>query len=679
MRTAVTVLNGKMYDVELNRTGGAVVVLNGVVQAEGVPYLNGVGGGAVVVLNGQTLPVINRVGGAVVVLNGVDHGVVNRSGGAVVVLNGQELPLVNSVSQSTLNNLSTSATLNAIANARVIDAQPNKFIDVAANAFVQFNANSTESTLFNSLASVNARAVVDANRIANGETVLINTRTTAVTVLNGSSAYVNANTLSSTTQKTPVIVDQADLNSATGNIATIAMNGINMITGINSGEQYIIPATLFSPNFDVTYKAGTVTIAQAPLSLKANNLTKAFGETISISPTGFNITDGTTRYTERISLAAMASQGATGTASPGSYPITISNAMGSYGTDMNNYKVTYTNGTLNVVSVNCPVLTHSRMNNFVSTTSAPVSLWLNVQIKVRGQLAKANDSIVLRGGRLVLENVTFENSANAIIVPDGVVIARAGITAPVSRYDNERGVFITLVPVGFSSTADIFITGAIVNSKTGFIRGRDAGSVLSGIFQSNVSYNGQWNYAMAAYQPEAGNRYVQYRQLTTAGDVIAMSGSFKAGTPMPWLSRITSGGTGNGGSNYTGSSSSNDNFSSCVITALPGATNRNFITSAEPGLIDEKKIVASDKELLVFPNPANAFVTVSFVAPASGQAVLRIYSAAGTQVHELYQGIAQANKIYTRRIDTQQWPKGVYVVQLVVQNQAITRKLVISP
>jgi hypothetical protein len=323
--------------------------------------------------------------------------------------------------------------------------------------------------------------------------------------------------------------------------------------------------------------------------------------------------------------------------------------------------------------MNCPVLTHSRNNSFVNTPASPVSLWLNIQIKVRGQLTKADDSVVFRGGKLVLENVAYENSTAGINVPRGVVIATPGITAPVSYYDATRGVFITKVPVGFSSTADIFISGALVNSKTGFTKGKNSGSVLSGIFQSNVTYDAQWNYGMAAYLQKNGN-YVQYNQLQKEGDIAAMStSSYKAGSPIPWISQITYGGTGNGGSNYTGSPSNNDNFSACVVT-----TNSNQAVITTKTKAGPKTEMVTDIALQVYPNPANARIILSFVPNVAGNVRLRVYRADGAQVEEFFHGQVEANKVYTRQIDTQKWARGAYIVQLVLKDRIITRKLVIA-
>jgi hypothetical protein len=165
--------------------------------------------------------------------------------------------------------------------------------------------------------------------------------------------------------------------------------------------------------------------------------------------------------------------------------------------------------------------------------------------------------------------------------------------------------------------------------------------------------------------------YVQYSQLSKEGDVVAMSGDYKAGTPKPWIAQITIGGTGNGGTNYTGSQSNNDNFTACLVTTN---SNQRFTTQAETAA---STLIASNA-LLVYPNPASSAVTLSFVPQTTGVLSLQVYGANGAQVETIYHGLADANKVYTKTINTQKWAKGVYVVQLRLNDQIINRKLVIT-
>lgn len=673
----VIFFNSQMLPVIPNLVGGgAVVVFNGGQQS--VPYLNGVGGSAVVVFNGQILPVVNKTGGgAVVVFNGVEYPVVNRtSGGAVVVFNGQDLPLVNSVSATTLSGLSTSASLNAIANARLVNGQTDGFVDVAANAFSAFNTNAVNGTLVNALPYVNARALVDANALAAGGAVTVfNTFSGggAVPIFNGSGAYVNSNTLSNASAKTPVVVDIADVNSAGSGGVQLQMEGINMITGITAGEQVLIPATLFNANFDISYGQGKVTITKAPINIKANDATKTYAEQLSLSPTAFSISGGGMKYGEQMALANLSSTGTASSANVGNYDIHISNAIGSYGTDVANYQITYVKGTLSVTASPCPIIVHSKENNFVSTDRTALYLWMNVQIKVRGQLVNAGDYIALKGGRFTLENVGSTPTVTNVWVPNGIVIA-ANVSQPVTRYDVATQTFITRVPLGFNSTADVFITGTVVNSSNGFVKAKNPGALVSGIFQSNVIFNGQWSFAMAAYKALAGPSYVQLTDLAAEGNVVAVSSSYKAGTPIPWLSRITGGGSGNGGSNYTGTPSFNDAFSSCTLSTTP-AQQSSMRAELTEAAVEHKKMNAG---LQIYPNPAGFEVTLAFNPSESGRSVISIFNSHGVKVSEVYAGQLEKGTGFIKKLSTASWPNGVYFIRVAEAKSVTIRKLVIS-
>jgi hypothetical protein len=49
-----------------------------------------------------------------------------------------------------------------------------------------------------------------------------------------------------------------------------------------------------------------------------------------------------------------------------------------------------------------------------------------------------------------------------------------------------------------------------------------------------------------------------------AGQVASVGGGIKAGTPITEEGNLVAGGSGGGGSNYTGSYSSTDNFVACL-------------------------------------------------------------------------------------------------------------------
>ena len=67
---------------------------------------------------------------------------------------------------------------------------------------------------------------------------------------------------------TAVILDADDAKAdGTGYAWLGSMFGVNMITGLDVGTQYLVPGTLVNPNFDISYGLGEVDIAKAEITI----------------------------------------------------------------------------------------------------------------------------------------------------------------------------------------------------------------------------------------------------------------------------------------------------------------------------------------------------------------------------------------------------------------------------
>ena len=116
-----------------------------------------------------------------------------------------------------------------------------------------------------------------------------------------------------------------------------------------AGPYAIIPSAAsggtFTPsNYAITYVNGVLVVTPAPLSITANNVTKAYGETPDLS--GF--TSSALQNGESIGSVTGGSPGAAAdAAAPGPYAITPGNATGGSFTP-SNYAITYVNGVLAV-------------------------------------------------------------------------------------------------------------------------------------------------------------------------------------------------------------------------------------------------------------------------------------------------------------------------------------------
>ncbi|HEU5166173.1 MAG TPA: S8/S53 family peptidase [Chitinophagaceae bacterium] len=83
------------------------------------------------------------------------------------------------------------------------------------------------------------------------------------------------------TDNNAVIVDQTDVDPDNANYLG-ALFGINMITGLELGQQTVVPGVLINPNFDITYVNSHVTIVVDPSCLHTLSTGKNFSSTTKV-------------------------------------------------------------------------------------------------------------------------------------------------------------------------------------------------------------------------------------------------------------------------------------------------------------------------------------------------------------------------------------------------------------
>ena len=96
-------------------------------------------------------------------------------------------------------------------------------------------------------------------------------------------------------------------------------------------------------NYAITYVDGALTVDQASLTIAADDQSKASGATFTFAGTEFSTTG--LLNADTVDSATLASAGAPAGAAPGTYPITISAAVG---TGLASYAITYVPGTFTV-------------------------------------------------------------------------------------------------------------------------------------------------------------------------------------------------------------------------------------------------------------------------------------------------------------------------------------------
>ncbi|GGB20182.1 hypothetical protein GCM10011511_49900 [Puia dinghuensis] len=224
-------------------------------------------------------------------------------------------------------------------------------------------------------------------------------------------------------------------------------------------------------------------------------------------------------------------------------------------------------------------MTHNPFTNFNSTPNpgTAASAWLAIHTKLTNTDLTANgDFLLFSGGTISLTGVTSTPTVTNVAIPNGQIVADASVSTPVTTFDITTNTWTTRVPPGFSSS-DIFISGAIINSSTGFSVSAGKESTVTGSFFSNKpSFSSSWFYGIGAYEPE-----FSYSAIAGAGQVSSVGGGVQAGTPIPEESHLVAGGSGGGGSNFTGSNSSTDNFTTCqksVVCNLSGTIQKTDVT-----------------------------------------------------------------------------------------------------
>ena len=666
-------------------------------DAQGHDILGLVNGQAVTIVNGQAIPIVN--GQAVTIVNGQAVTIVN--GQAIPIVNGQALTIVNGIvtdtsgielSPAEIENLSFLATDETLQNTRQISNQTlvngtyvpstSSIVDITQESILDYNVNAAQTQMLNAVSNVEAKGMVDIESYLNGQAItivngqaitIVNGQAItivngqAVTIVNGQAVTIvngQAIPIVNSDNRTGVILDSSEIGQGINQLKSL-----NIISGLTAGEQFILPGAFNNSNYDITIIPGTLTINPAPLQVKADNQSRPYGESnppLTVTYSGFVI--GEDLQNSDVTGAPSVSTTATVTSPTGNYPIVVSQ-----GTLLSsNYAFNFVSGVLTVTNNPC-LLTHTPFKNFGNTPAPqqPTSLWLNMVTKVSGQLSSHGDYLLFKTGTVTFNNINSTPLINNFPIPDGKIIADNNATSPVTSFDAANNTWITKVPVGYASTSDVFITGAIINSSNGFVkRNGNTNSVVSGIFFSNKNFSDQWAYGIAAYRP-----LFAYNEIGGEGQVASTNGTYRAGTPIPIIANLVSGGSGGGGNNYTGGNSSVDNFTACMPDGSP-AVNRELYTSSMTQ--EETKNVLNNENVQVVPNPASDQITIYFVPEKTGNSVIILSSIDGRPLIEINNGIAEAGKRYQKLVNVSKLSNGIYLVRVITEGIITVKKIVIQ-
>ncbi len=119
-------------------------------------------------------------------------------------------------------------------------------------------------------------------------------------------------------------------------------------------------------NYDITFVSGTLTINPALLTITADDQTKTYGQTLAFDgTTDFSITSGALVNGDTVDEVFLDSAGAAATATVGSYAITFSDDAS--GDGLENYDITYVNGTLDVTQAPLTISANDQTKSYGDT------------------------------------------------------------------------------------------------------------------------------------------------------------------------------------------------------------------------------------------------------------------------------------------------------------------------
>jgi hypothetical protein len=105
---------------------------------------------------------------------------------------------------------------------------------------------------------------------------------------------------------------------------------------------------------------------------------------------------------------------------------------------------------------------------------------------------------------------------------------------------------------------------------------------------------------------------------------------------------------------------------------LDGETQPFPETSVMVGLAPGEYVLTQN-----YPNPFNPSTLIEFAVPQTGFASLKVYNILGQQVATLFEGTAEAGRIYTSRLDASRLASGVYAYRLAAGSFVGTKRMLL--
>lgn len=293
-------------------------------------------------------------------------------------------------------------------------------------------------------------------------------------------------------------------------IAGITLTSAGAVSNAAVGNYALSATNATGPraaNYNITYHAGTLAVAKAPLAITANNQSKYFGKTLVFNGTAF--TASGLQNGERVGSVTLTSAGAisSATVAGSPYPIIPSAAAG--GTfAAGNYSISYVNGSLTVVPTGAAPAISS-----VAPGAAPVNG--GTAITING--ANFEQGATVNFGALPATLVTFVSPGVLTAVTPVSASGTVGVTVI-----NPDGNSITASAALAFGNGPVIVTGP---ASLALSPGQSAHFAVTATGDATLAYQWQFNGANLANNGRIAG--VTTAALTIGNSTVADDGYYR--------------------------------------------------------------------------------------------------------------------------------------------------------
>jgi hypothetical protein len=512
---------------------------------------------------------------------------------------------------------------------------PTGFGSYLLTGMVNYNGSDTE-TIYPAPYAYLASSDTGSRILPNGDTVLVSGIFDPGT--NGYIATGNTVNFNGTAVQTlPPLASSAYNNLVVSNRGRATLSGNVTVTGDVSLKN-VSPFDVAGYSLTHTGTGGTFTVDSACTLYVGSSFPSNFG-TYTLNGT-VNFNGSGTQTIPALSYFNLTSSGTGSRILDSSATIYI---RGLFSAGANSY--TTTGSIVNFSGAAAQSVPGLSFNDLTLSNSAPVTLSGNVIVK---------NNLQLNGGQVATgtHNLALTNTAaTALSRTTGYIngkltrstAANAAYVFPTGAADGYRPVKITP-----SSAANNSFSVEYKNNNPG-TNGYYTDSVLTGVSRVNTAY--YWKIL----RPTGSDSASIQMTIDTA--------SFSAGAPIPveW--------NGTKWKKLTGTSDSSGYTITATNIKLFGPFNFAYVAGSRNADTTSAGFTSPAPAARIFPNPVTTDLNLLIDMPENGAVTLRIFTPTGREMTSYHGESRDGTSVL--HINTQSWPAGTYVYQLLLNNKTV--------